>query len=98
MSSGGFVTDTGGGKGFGGKPPYLEQAFVAEPEDVEQWKYLMDEEVAFAERQGVKNARKQGVCLVVNRSGQILRRGLGRPKWELIVGDLYPELAKTDDK
>ncbi|CAM9386128.1 unnamed protein product [Chrysoparadoxa australica] len=68
---------SGSDKGFGAKPAYMQQKFVAAPVDEEAWRGLIREELADAERQGAENAAKEGIVIVVNKKGEVVRRGLG---------------------
>ena len=52
------------------------------------WLDFLRTELAKAEKQGAKNALKEGVVLVLNRNGKVTRRGLGLPPWKVLVEEL----------
>ena len=52
------------------------------------WLDFLRTEIVKAEKQGTKNALKEGLVLVLNRSGKVTRRGLGLPPWKVLVEEL----------
>jgi len=71
----------------------LNQAGVALPEgggeDAGVWGGLFADEFAEAEAQGMGDqAAAQSLALLVDRTGKIVRRGVGRPDWQAIFADL----------
>jgi len=87
------------------KSKLMGQRSVASPaaasaEDAAVWGEFLAAEFKEADAQGLGDkAREQGLALVVRNTGEIVRRGLGRPNWKVVFSDLdsSPTL-RTDDK
>ena len=45
-------------------------------------------EIDQAERQGNKQARKEGILIALKKSGKVVRRGLGLPIWKQLVEEV----------
>lgn len=76
------------------KSKLLNQGGVALPavgddEARATWGEMFAGEFAEAESQGVQElAKAQGIALIVQSSGQVARRGVGRPEWSSVFADL----------
>jgi len=76
------------------KSKLLSQVGLALPspdddEDRSSWGQLFVEEFVEAQEQGVwEQAQDQGLAVLVNKNGKIVRRGVGRPDWQIIFNEL----------
>lgn len=48
----------------------------------------MDQEFDLAERQGTLKSKSQGISIILNNKGKIIRRGVGVPIWEGVIQEL----------
>jgi hypothetical protein len=78
-------------KGFDTRPLSFDYVFVAEPADNRRWIAFMLREVELAESQGLSGADRRGVVISVRKDGRVQRRGVGMPKWDLVVDELLDE-------
>jgi len=90
---------TGGGKGFG-KSGARNKPYVAQIPNgsIDSWTDYIDTEVSVAARQSKAtraSIRDQGIVVVMNRKGQIVRRGLGVPAWSVVIDDVS---GKSNEK
>ena len=75
--------------GFGERPMYETQAYVARPTgDLEAWKAYIDAEMRDAIQQNGIKAKEEGIAIVVNNSGKVMRRGVGKVPWRQMVEEL----------
>jgi hypothetical protein len=96
--------DTGADKqsrpegGFGQRPLYETQAYVAEPAG-EGWEDYIQAEMDAAVEQngGAKTVLDEGIAIVVSSAGRIIRRGVGKVPWRQMVEQLDQSL-KEDAK
>jgi len=62
---------------------------AASEEDSSEWGTMFAREFFEAEDQGMgEQAEAQGLALLVRSSGEIVRRGVGRPDWQAVFSDL----------
>jgi hypothetical protein len=52
------------------------------------WLDYVVKEIDQAERQGNKQAGKEGIIIAVKKSGKVIRRGLGLPIWKQLIEEL----------
>lgn len=73
--------------GFGDRPAYEMQPYVANPTG-EGWDDYIQEEMDLAVGQAGENAREEGIALVVANNGKVIRRGVGTVPWRQMVDEL----------
>ena len=56
----------------------------------------METELATAERQGNEAPRRDGIVLVVNAEGEVVRRGVGKPPWRSSKNRRRPEVVESN--
>lgn len=78
-------------KGFGAKDDLLEAPYIGKAVQIEVWKRYLGKEFDTAEEQGTDDPYKQGLAVVVNQKGKVVRRGLGLPLWNKLLDDLKPK-------
>jgi len=83
------------GSGFGDRPTYETQPYVAEPVGP-GWEEFIEAEMQTAIKQAGEKVRDDGIALVVANDGKVLRRGVGRVPWKQMVDEL--EEAVTGEK
>ncbi|KAL7495564.1 hypothetical protein ACHAWT_003955 [Skeletonema menzelii] len=81
--------------GFGDRPTYETQAYVAEAVG-EGWESLIEAEMETAAEQAGEKVREEGIALVIANNGKVLRRGVGRVPWRQMVDEL--EESVTGEK
>ncbi|KAL7460728.1 hypothetical protein ACHAXS_001172 [Conticribra weissflogii] len=81
--------------GFGDRPTYETQPYVAEPVGP-GWEEFIEAEIQAAVKQAGEQVRDDGIALVVANDGKVLRRGVGRVPWKQMVDEL--EEAVTGEK
>ena len=74
-------------RGFGAKDSLTNVPYFGKPTQLNVWQAYLKQEVDLAEKQGSKDVVEQGIVLAVNRSGRVIRRGLGMPPWKDICED-----------
>lgn len=82
-------------KGFGNQESLLSGPYIGKPAQLNVWKAYLQTEFDSALEQGAQGATDQGLVLIVNSKGKVVRRGLGLPAWGMILEDL---LGKKDKK
>jgi hypothetical protein len=82
--------------GFGVRPAYETQAYVAEPAG-DGWDDYVQAEIDAAVEQNGEKARDEGIAIVVSSNGRIIRRGVGKVPWRQMVEQLDQSL-KEDSK
>lgn len=103
-SKGGGGANNQANKGFGRATwedrPYVAQAVREDASEEEKdqvgnaetgWRAYIDDELEAAAVQAgisVADLAAQGIVIVANKEGKIVRRGLGVPKWEIVISDL----------
>jgi hypothetical protein len=81
--------------GFGDRPTYETQPYVAEVVG-EGWESFIEAEMEAAAEQAGEKVREEGIALVVANDGKVMRRGVGRVPWRQMVDEL--EEAVTGEK
>jgi hypothetical protein len=76
-------------KGFGDRPIYERQAYVARTTgDNDAWTEYIEEEMADAVKQNGESVRNEGIAVVVASNGKVIRRGVGTVPWRQMVEQL----------
>lgn len=73
--------------GFGERPAYETQPYVARPSGGGWDDYIAEEMDAAVEQNGEK-AKEEGIAIVVSNSGKVIRRGIGKVPWRQMVDQL----------
>jgi hypothetical protein len=84
------------GGGFGDRPSYETQPYIARPAS-NQWDEFVRQEMADAVKQSGESAKNEGIAIVVANTGKIIRRGVGTVPWRQIVEQLE-ETVNPDSK
>lgn len=86
--------DTGAGgvqdaapEGFGERPAYETQPYVARPTG-SGWEDYVKAEMDDAVQQSSENCEEEGIAIVISKTGQVLRRGVGTVPWRQMVDEL----------
>lgn len=85
--------DTGAGvqdstpEGFGERPAYETQPYVARPTG-SGWEEYVKAEMDDAVQQSPENCEEEGIAIVISKTGQVLRRGVGTVPWRQMVDEL----------
>lgn len=82
--------------GFGDRPSYETQSYIARPNS-QEWDEFVRQEMADAVKQSGENAKKDGIAIVVANNGKIIRRGIGTVPWRQMVEQLE-ETVNPDSK
>jgi len=84
-----LLASTGGGAGFGERPLYETQPYVARPAgDLDEWADYVKAEMKDAVAQSGEKAREEGIAVVVANTGKVIRRGVGKVPWRQMVEEL----------
>lgn len=78
------------GTGFGERPVYETQPYVAKPSG-EGWDDWSAAEMADAVDQNGESTRTEGIAIVVANTGKVIRRGVGKVPWRQMVEQLEAE-------
>lgn len=73
--------------GFGERPIYETQTYVARPAG-EGWEEYIDSEMKDAVEQNGSKAKDEGIVIVVSSTGNVIRRGIGKVPWRQMVEQL----------
>lgn len=73
--------------GFGERPVYETQAYVARASG-DDWVDYIKEEMSDAVEQFGEGAKEEGIAVVVANTGNIVRRGVGTVPWRQMVEQL----------
>ena len=73
--------------GFGDRPSYETQPYIARPTS-EEWDEYIEQEINDAVEQNGENVKTDGIALVVANNGSIIRRGVGTVPWRQMVQQL----------
>jgi len=87
-----YDTDVGGSAaepktGFGERPSYETQPYVARVTG-EGWDEYVKEELEDAVKQNGESVKEEGIAIVVSSSGNVVRRGVGKVPWRMMVEQL----------
>ena len=84
-------------KGFAGganKESILAAPYIGRPAQPIVWQRYLSSEIKAAEQQGAKNIIKEGLVLAVDKTGKVIRRGLGQPPWKQLVEEVRNGVVK----
>ena len=73
--------------GFGERPSYETQPYVARATG-DDWKEYIEAEMQDAIEQGGATVKEEGIAIVVENTGRIVRRGVGTVPWRQMVEQL----------
>jgi len=73
--------------GFGDGPGYENQPYVARVTG-EGWTEYMKAEMDDAVAQNGEKCRKEGIAVVLSNTGKVVRRGVGKIPWRIMIEDL----------
>lgn len=73
--------------GFGERPAYEMQPFIARPVG-DGWDDYIKAEMDDAVKQSGEKCREQGIAIVIQNTGQVIRRGVGTVPWRQMVDEL----------
>jgi len=73
--------------GFGERPSYETQPYVATPSG-DDWADYIRQEMEDAVEQNGESAKQEGIAIVVNDNGSVVRRGVGTVPWRMMVEQL----------
>jgi len=82
--------------GFGDRPSYEKQAFIARPTG-EDWDEYIEQEIDDAVQQNGLGVKRDGIAIVVANDGSIIRRGVGTVPWRQMVEQLEETVNPTPD-
>lgn len=96
-----YETDTGAlqtrpSGGFGEKPSYETQPYIARPSG-DDWASYIQAEMNDAVKQSGELARKDGIALVIANNGKVIRRGVGKVPWRIMVQQLEEEVNPSPE-
>jgi hypothetical protein len=80
--------------GFGDRPTYETQPYIARPIG-DEWTSYIKEELNDAVKQSGDNAKTEGIAIVVANDGQVIRRGVGTVPWRQMVEQLEEAVNPT---
>lgn len=75
------------GSGFGERPLWETQAYVAEPVG-DGWENYVEAELQDAVVQSGPMVKQEGVAIVLANDGKVIRRGVGKVPWRQMVDEL----------
>lgn len=96
-TSAGGADDVRPSGGFGDRPTYETQPYIARPTGPE-WDEYVKAEMDDAVKQSGESARKEGIAIVVSNEGKVIRRGVGTVPWRQMVQQLEEEVNPNPDK
>lgn len=73
--------------GFGERPSYETQPYVARATG-DDWVEYINDEMKDAIEQGGEKVKEEGIAIVVENTGRIVRRGVGTVPWRQMVEQL----------
>jgi hypothetical protein len=82
----GEVSPSAGG-GFGERPSYETQPYVARAYG-EDWSQYIQDEMKDAVEQSGEKVKEEGIAIVVANTGNVVRRGVGTVPWRQMVEQL----------
>lgn len=74
-------------EGFGERPAYETQPFIARPIG-EGWEDYIKAEMDDAVTQSGEKCKQQGIAIVIENTGQVIRRGVGTVPWRQMMDQL----------
>jgi len=81
--------------GFGDRPVWETQAYVAEPVG-DGWEEYVEGELNDAVEQSGPMAKQEGVAIVLANDGTVIRRGVGKVPWRQMVEELEQKNAVAE--
>lgn len=94
-STGGAGGGATTGGGFGERPIWETQPYVAEPVG-DGWEDYVNEELQDAVTQSGPMVKQDGVAIVLANDGTVIRRGIGKVPWRQMVDELEQVNAVPD--
>lgn len=85
------------GTGFGDRPMYETQPYVARPTG-EGWTEYVAAELADAIKQNGEKVKSEGIVLVISSNGKVIRRGVGKIPWRAVVEQLDQSIGGGPEK
>jgi hypothetical protein len=85
------------GGGFGERPSYETQPYIAWPTG-EDWDEYIRQEMEDAVKQSGENVKTDGIAIVVANDGQIIRRGVGTVPWRQMVEELEEKAGNKETR
>ena len=85
------------GTGFGDRPIYERQAYIARPAG-EGWEEYVEAELADAMKQNGEKIKEEGIAIVVSSNGKVIRRGVGKVPWRQMVEQLDESIGGGREK
>jgi hypothetical protein len=89
-------TDTRPSGGFGEKPTFERQPYIAKPVS-DEWADYIKAEMNDAVKQSGEQARKEGIAIVTANNGKVIRRGVGKVPWRQMVEQLQQEVNPSPE-
>jgi hypothetical protein len=89
-------TDTRPSGGFGEKPIFERQPYIAKPVS-DEWADYIKAEMNDAVKQSGEQARKEGIAIVTANNGKVIRRGVGKVPWRQMVEQLQQEVNPSPE-
>jgi hypothetical protein len=83
--------------GFGDKPIYERQAYIAQASGG-GWDEYIQQEIADAVEQNGDSAKTEGIAIVAASNGKIIRRGIGTVPWRQMVEQLEKEVNPNPEE
>ena len=83
--------------GFGDRPSYEKQAYIARPTGGD-WDEYIQQEIDDAVQQNGESVKKDGIAIVVANDGSIIRRGVGTVPWRQMVVQLEETVNPTPNE
>lgn len=83
--------------GFGDRPSYETQPYIARTTG-EEWDDYIADEMKDAVEQSGESVNTDGIAIVVANNGSIIRRGVGTVPWRQMVEQLEETVNPTEDK
>lgn len=89
-------TETRPSGGFGEKPTFERQPYIAKPVS-DEWADYIKAEMNDAVKQSGEQARKEGIAIVTANNGKVIRRGVGKVPWRQMVEQLQQEVNPSPE-
>ena len=81
--------------GFGERPVWETQAYVAEPVG-DGWEDYINGELDDAVEQSGPMVKQEGIAVVLANDGEVIRRGVGKVPWRQMVEELEQKNAVAE--
>ncbi len=83
--------------GFGDRPSYETQPYIARTTG-DEWDEYLAQEIKDAVEQNGEKAQTDGIAIVVANNGEIIRRGVGTVPWRQMVEQLEETVNPSPEK